>query len=145
MIASLITLLLSCCTAMSTLNVNKNSNSINNIEYSQKSDNLVSLVWHNNKTIDDDTNRLFEKYSVNYNDAINSGDVYIQEEYVYYNESEPNDLLDSKIQVNGIIEDDFTHNDGYIRFITKAYTLGFYDGNIIYHIELTTEQKRNLR
>ncbi len=72
------------------------------------------------------------------NEASNSLDVYIQEEYIefdeVYNQNNINavDLYDSQTQ-------EYLHNKGYIKFTTKAYALGFYDGSIVYHIVTTTE------
>ncbi len=116
------------------------------IDVAEVSKNLTKISWHNNASSliynDEETISLFNKYDVDLNEASNSLDVYIQEEYIefdeIYNQNTINsvDLYDSQTE-------EYFHNKGYIKFTTKAYALGFYDGSIVYHIVTTPEQQKS--
>lgn len=112
-------------------------------------DDLTKISWHNNAANlinDDQTLSLFNKYDVDLNEAINSLDVYIQEQYFEFDELYTNDLNENSIEtayISATQTQEYLHNKGYIKFITKAYALGFYDGSIVYHIVVTTEQKKS--
>jgi len=78
-----------------------------------------------------------------------SANVCIKDERVLTEEVVPTNLIEgTNPEVNLFSEDnfqesEFTHEKGYIKFITKVSTLGYYDGNIVYHIEVTTEQQKS--
>jgi len=144
----MITSLLACFLATGTLIASTNvadKTDIKNVTYAAKTEDFTSLSWHNdNKSFDENTKLLFDKYSIDYNEALSSQDVYIQDEYVYVDDLSK-DIIESKIQSYKDYENDETHKDRYVRFITKAYAIGFYDGNVVYHIKVTTEQKKRFK
>ena len=117
-----------------------------NINVAEVGKNLTKISWHNNASSltnnNEETISLFNKYDIDLNEASNSLDVYIQEEYIefdeVYNQNNINavDLYDSQAEKH-------LHNKGYINFTTKAYALGFYDGSIVYHIVITPEQQKS--
>lgn len=113
-----------------------------------KNDTNDTIVWKNSrKSMDDDSKRLFELYDINEESAMYADNVYIQEDSVFFDEKIPSHLAAEIPNVESYnLEfgpDGFLHNKGYIYFITKAYQYGFYDGNILYKIEVTTEQKKS--
>lgn len=116
----------------------------NNIDV-EVNDNITRILWHNenvNLIGDEETISMFDKYDVDLTEASQSLDVYVQEEYIKFDEKytqeniQTANLLDTQTQ-------EYLHNKGYIKFITKAYALGFYDGSIVYHIVTTTEQQKS--
>lgn len=123
---------------------------MNKILIQKQTKNLTSAEWHNEQypiSKDEDTLTLFENYSIDIEEAQKSSDIYIQEEYVPFEEIIPVEYLDtysgiSLMNIGTSQEQEYVHNDGYIKFITKAYALGFYDCKIVYHVEVTTEQLR---
>ncbi len=78
----------------------------NNINVAEVSKNLTKISWHNNASSliynNEETISLFNKYDVDLNEVSNSLDVYIQEEYIefdeVYNQNNINavDLYDSQ-------------------------------------------------
>lgn len=144
MITSLLSLTVAAAAVIANTNI-ADKNDISNVSYTAKTEDFTSLSWHNdNKSFDENTKLLFDEYSIDYNEAISSQDVYIQDEYVYADDLSKN-IIESKIQSYKDYGNDETHKGGYIRFITKAYAIGFYDGNIVYHIEVTIEQKKKFK
>ncbi len=122
----------------------------NEIIVKTSTENLTNIQRHNNNSSiskDKKSLALFEEYGVDANEASNSMDVYIQEEYVEFDEiilTEylTNELGISTLDLGSSYTQEYTHNKGYIKFTTKAYALGFYDNNIVYHVEVTTEQQK---
>lgn len=123
----------------------------NEIHIQTQTENLTNIQWHNNsRSLSNDNNslKLFDKYSIDIEEAERSLDVYIQEEYVPFEEIIPVDYVNANsdialMNLGDSQEQEFEHNEGYIKFVTKAYALGFYDGQIVYHIEVTTEQLKS--
>ncbi len=137
-------------TALSTTLVsNTQSCQVKNEIKLEKNNEITNVEWHNaNCTLSDSDKDLFSKYEINEIEASNSMDVFVQEEYVSYDEYVNSNLLNSDLCISTANLDisnsnEYTHNKGYIRFITKAYALGFFDGNIVYHVEVTTEQQKS--
>lgn len=120
----------------------------NEIHIQTQTENLTNIQWHNNShplAKDKDSLKLFDEYSINIEEAQNSLDVYIQEEYVPFEEIIPVDYVNANsdialMNLGDSQEQEFEHNEGYIKFVTKAYALGFYDGKIVYHVESSAEQ-----
>lgn len=117
----------------------------------QSNENIINVQWHNNRAMlsnDTESLSLFDKYYIDKNEASRSMDIYIQEEYLPFEEIIPTEYLNDDLSISTLDIGDsqtqeFTHNKGYIKFITKAYALGFYDGVIVYHVEVTTEQQKD--
>lgn len=120
----------------------------NEIHIQTQTENLTNIQWHNNShplAKDKDSLKLFDKYSIDIEEAERSLDVYIQEEYVPFEEIIPVDYVNANsdialMNLGDSQEQEFEHNEGYIKFVTKAYALGFYDGKIVYHVESSAEQ-----
>lgn len=120
----------------------------NEIYIQRQTENLTNIQWHNNLcslSNDEKSLNLFEKYSVDNDEAQQSLDVYIQEEYIPFEEIIPVNYVNansdiSLMNLGDSQEQEFIHNEGYIKFVTKAYALGFYDGKIVYHVESSAEQ-----
>lgn len=117
----------------------------------QSKGNITNVQWHNNRTLltnDEESLLLFDEYDIDKSEASRSMDVYIQEEYLPFEEVIPteyliDDLGVSTFDIGDSQTQEFTHNKGYIKFITKAYALGFYDGGVVYHVEVTTKQEKD--
>ncbi len=146
----MIKLICSALVGFSALGITSNivsSNITNDINIESLNENITNIEWHNNKSLlNQDDEELFEKYDVNALEASNSSDVYIQEEYLSFDEIvKTNEFYNDNnlTTISGNQSSEFTHNKGYIKFITKAYNIGFYDGGIVYHIEVTTEQQKS--
>mgnify|MGYP003185982631 CR=1 FL=1 len=151
----MISLIASVVLGLSALGVGLNSTPVidypNNAIVEETNNNITNVEWHNNEqplAKDEDSMILFSKYGIDPNEAARSLDVYVQEEYVPFEEIIPTKYLTSELGVSTLDIGDsqtqeFTHNKGYIKFTTKAYALGFYDGGIVYHIEVTTEQQKS--
>ena len=121
----------------SNVNVNASATEIlNEITVEEMTDTITKLSWRNNNAeLSSNDYELFEKYDVNYDEAILSKEVIIQSELIEFDEVVEN--TNDGIMTLGIGEeqtDETIHNKGYIEFITKAYALGFYDGGIVYHV-----------
>lgn len=129
-------------------NCDFSENEVNSI-FINSYENITSAQWHNNTNkIDDESINFFDAYSINCEEALKSTDVYVQEEYLEFDEYVPSNILNESPNNNVISilsnqESEFIHNKGYIKFITKAYSYGFYDGGIVYHVEVTTEQQKS--
>jgi len=125
----------------------------NEITYQVKNENLTNVHWHNNSfSLDEDeeSKALFDNYSVNAEEVGKSTDLYIQEECVPFEEVVPTSLIEEKnhdgsFTFDGLDESEYTNKKGYIKFTTKAYRQGLYEGHILYHIEVTTEQQKSFR
>lgn len=119
----------------------------NEIVCVSKEDNLESFAWHNNtQKLDEDSKEFFDKYEVDENEALSSSDVYIQTETMQFDEQLSADYTGTAFSLTGIgsdYSDSYTHNEGYIKFTTTAYGIGFYDGGIVYHVEIKTEQQKS--
>lgn len=103
--------------------------------------NITKEEWHNDNNIDDeDTKNLFDKYYIDYDEAKVSSDIYIQEETLKFDEI-TNDNNEHNIKFSSEVEE--LHNEGYIKFITTAYAIGYYDGGIVYHVKVRSEQQKS--
>lgn len=121
----------------------------NEIRTSQIDSATTFVQWHNNSyplTKDEDSMQIFADYDVDEEEAGRSLDVYIQEETISYEELIPaSDAIESGISLDNVGDtktEEYLHNKGYIKFTTTAYALGFYDGHIVYHIDVKTEQQK---
>lgn len=116
------------------------------IQYS--SDGVSTIHWKNNsKKMSAQDINMFEEHNVDIAEALESTDVYIQTEYIPFDEIVSSTMLSNDqiatFGVGDVAEEQFIHNKGYIKFTTKAYALGFYDGGIVYHIEETVQQLKS--
>ena len=151
----MINLVLSTILGLSAVGVGVNVSPVNTIRNENivktVNDNITCVQYHNNKSLainDKETVALFEEYDIDTSEASKSMDVFIQEEYLPFDEIIPIEYSTSESHISTFDIGDtqsqiFTHNKGYIKFITKAYALGFYDGSVVYHIEVTTEQQKS--
>ncbi len=150
----MISLVASAILGLSALGVSMNAVPINiaqnEIIVQSSNDNITNIQWHNNMSSvsnDKKSLSLFEQYDVDAYEASKSMDVFIQEEYLPFEEIISTDLSSrsgmSMLDVGNSQTQEFIHNKGYIKFITKAYALGFYDGGLVYHVEVTTEQQKS--
>ncbi len=127
-------------------NVNKVNAENTNIKI-ETNNRIKQILWHNdesNLVNNEEVVSLFDTYDIDINEASNSLDVYVQEEYVEFDEKYIKKDIET-ISLNDTQTQEYLHNKGYIKFITKAYALGFYDGSIVYHIVTTTEQQKSFK
>lgn len=123
----------------------------NELSMECRNDNLMSYQWHNNGFDvyqDYDSSEVFDKFNVDLEEAQVASDIYMQEEILEFDELIPRSYINENCETfSAEIEDvgpeDFIHNKGYIKFTTVAYGLGYYDGAIVYHIEVTTTQQKS--
>lgn len=121
--------------------------SCNNLTYSQASDTVINYHWENkNAELTDMEQQFFLEHAINDEKAQVASDIYVQEEIVPYEFIESNEVMMTATNEGHINqEDEYLHNKGYIKFITKAYSLGFYDSGIVYYVEVTTEQQKKFK
>ncbi len=134
------------CSSFTNIKINSDFEVRNEIFLNEQSGNFKSLKWVNNGVSDDQTNKLFEKYDVSYESAKVSDYIYIQEELIPFEEVIPLSYFDNlNYDADALTnnEDEYVHNKGYIRFIVKAYDYGYYDGHVVYKIEVTTKQEKS--
>lgn len=122
----------------------------NTISTHKEANGLTNIHWENkSKTLSDKDIQLFEEYDIDCNEALSATDVYIQEEVVEFEEVIPKSMIPDDVILPTNIGDSQTteeiHNKGYMKFITKAYALGFYDGGIVYHIEEEVQQLKKFK
>lgn len=123
----------------------------NEILIQAKEENFTTIQWHNNQypiSKDEASLSLFSEYAIEIDDAQTASDIYIQEEYIPFEEVVPAEYVNANadialMSIDHSQEEEFIHNNGYIKFTTKAYAIGFYDGKFVYHIEVTTEQLKS--
>ncbi len=121
----------------------------NDILIQTKTEKLTNIQWHNKKcplSNDENSLNLFDEYSIDIDEAKRASDIYIQEEYIPFEEIIPIEYVDtysdiSLMNIGTSQEQEFIHNEGYIKFVTKAYALGYFDGKIVYHVEVTSKQE----
>lgn len=128
----MISLIASTILGLSMLGVSVNTipnNSVSNeIIVQSKDENVTNIQWHNNRyklSNDEESLALFTEYDVDESEASRSLDVYIQEEYIPFEETIPtgyfaNESGISTLDIGNSQTQEFVHNKGYIKFITKA-------------------------
>ncbi|NLK13056.1 MAG: hypothetical protein GX312_05615 [Candidatus Phytoplasma sp.] len=128
-------------------------NTGNNVVFFEQTEGFESFVWYNDSNNKVSTfnllkQNMFDEYYINVDEAQMSSAVYVQRENVHYGERRleaPEGYGFNEQGQIGLFSNDvfkestFTHPKGYIRFTTKAYQIGFYDGGIVYHIEVDAE------
>lgn len=131
------------------------NNANNNIEFFEQTEDFESFVLYNEDNQNNRRTFLFnnqesvlDEYYINAVEYQSSTAVYVQREKVHYDEQlyvAPDGYGFSEDGLLGLYstdvfkEETYLQSKGYIRFTTKAYQIGFYDGGIVYHIEVDAE------
>ncbi|VEU81232.1 hypothetical protein [Haploplasma axanthum] len=128
------------------------------VVYEENSDDIIKFVWTKDSSYntfgisrinsESDSQNLFLEYGINEEEAFKSNSVHVQRENVHYDQFEQIAPEGMGFDLEGNLatysedlfnQETFVHPRGYVTFTTKAYDLGYFDGGVVYHIEVEVE------
>lgn len=131
------------------LNYSTGDMAYNDISIAKIAGNTTFVQWHNNLVplnTDSASLDLFEKFGLKTDEALRSSDVFIQQENVLCEYSHSNfEKTEQKATASNVGDgkrDENVHEEGFIKFTTIAYAIGFFDDHLVYHVEVKTEEQK---